>query len=79
MPIYEFRCDACGKEFETLVRRFDERPACPDCRSTAVTKLLSVPAPARSAGQRRLPITSREDAGPCGPDCCRLTGQPCCE
>ncbi len=40
MPIYEYVCDSCGKEFEELVFS-DEPPACPACASAATHKLLS--------------------------------------
>jgi putative FmdB family regulatory protein len=43
MPIFEYSCDACHHEFETLVRTGDT-PACPKCAATALTKLLSLPA-----------------------------------
>lgn len=43
MPIFEYSCDACRHEFETLVRTGDT-PACPKCAGTALTKLLSLPA-----------------------------------
>ena len=33
MPIYEYACHDCGREFETLVRS-DTVPACPRCHST---------------------------------------------
>jgi putative FmdB family regulatory protein len=47
MPIYEYRCTACGAEFEELVRS-DTKVACPECRTTRVAKQLSVPARAPS-------------------------------
>lgn len=43
MPIFEYSCDACHHEFETLVRTGDV-PACPKCAGQALTKLLSLPA-----------------------------------
>ncbi len=43
MPIFEYSCNACRHEFETLVRTGDT-PACPKCAATALTKLLSLPA-----------------------------------
>ena len=43
MPIFEYACDACHHEFETLVRTGDT-PACPKCAGTALTKQLSLPA-----------------------------------
>ena len=40
MPIYEYACRACGKEFESLVRT-GETPECPACASQDLEKLLS--------------------------------------
>jgi len=40
MPLYEYQCRACGREFEKLVRPGDSAPAC-DCGSTDLEKLLS--------------------------------------
>jgi putative FmdB family regulatory protein len=33
MPIYEYRCSACGADFERLQRVSDATPACPTCGS----------------------------------------------
>src|SRR4030065_80565 len=43
MPIYDFVCTKCGYEFESLVRA-TEVPVCPECASSQVKKLLSLPA-----------------------------------
>jgi putative FmdB family regulatory protein len=42
MPIYEYRCSACGHELETL-QKITESPLvnCPSCRADALTKLVS--------------------------------------
>ncbi len=37
MPIFDFRCDKCGHEFEELVRGSD-KPVCPECGSPKLTK-----------------------------------------
>ena len=44
MPLYEYHCDACGRQFE-LIRKFSDLPLdkCPHCGST-VRKLFSSPA-----------------------------------
>ena len=43
MPIFEFKCEECGKEFERLVFSSDsEKPGCPACGSTNTTKEFSV-------------------------------------
>ena len=43
MPIYEFKCNKCGKVFELLcIGSDDEKGAqCPSCGGTETTKLLS--------------------------------------
>ncbi len=43
MPIYEFRCSSCGKEFEEFVRTFTERIKCPFCGGDAEKKLYFSP------------------------------------
>ena len=45
MPLYEYHCDACGREFE-LIRKFSDPPLekCPHCGSGPVHKLMSSPA-----------------------------------
>ena len=40
MPIYEFKCEKCGNEFEMLVFKDDE-PTCPLCGNTKPTKKMS--------------------------------------
>jgi putative FmdB family regulatory protein len=43
MPMYEYRCDECGKGFE-LLRRMSEADfgvACPKCESSAVKRQYS--------------------------------------
>lgn len=39
MPIYSYRCAACGSEFEELRRMSDPAPACPACASAEVKQL----------------------------------------
>ena len=40
MPIYEYKCKKCGETFEVLVRS-TEKPACPQCGSKSLRKLVS--------------------------------------
>jgi len=42
MPIYEYRCGACGHELEVLQKR-SEPPLsdCPECHKPSLTKLIS--------------------------------------
>ena len=45
MPLYEYRCDACGHHFEQI-QKFSDPPVdvCPNCGERQVQKLLSSPA-----------------------------------
>ena len=52
MPIFEYRCQGCGKEFELLVLK-TTNPACPACQSTSLERLVSLPA-VKSAGTHAL-------------------------
>ena len=40
MPIYEYHCDACNKDFEELIFG-DDLPACPHCGARATRRLMS--------------------------------------
>lgn len=40
MPIYEYECKDCGKNFEYLVFG-SEKPDCPACKSKKINKLMS--------------------------------------
>lgn len=40
MPIFDFKCNGCGKVFEKLVRK-EEDKVCPDCASTDLEKQVS--------------------------------------
>ena len=52
MPLYEYSCKVCGKEFELLVRH-DTVAVCPACESAEIEKLLSLPA-VKSSGTHEL-------------------------
>src|SRR5256885_17021707 len=42
MPIYEYRCRACDKDFEKYVSGATTKVACPACASGDITRKLSV-------------------------------------
>lgn len=50
MPIYAFKCDKCGHEFEELVSRMSATAPCPKCSSAKVSKMLTAPADYRGGG-----------------------------
>ena len=43
MPVYEYRCNACGHEFERT-QRMSEDPVkvCPECNEVKVERLISL-------------------------------------
>ena len=73
MPLFEFRCPPCERDFELLVRN-GEQAVCPHCGSKSIEKLLSEAAAPAASSARSLPIASTCPPGdaPCGPRCCRL-------
>lgn len=44
MPIYEYRCSACGQQCE-LIQKFSDEPAttCPNCGKEGLNRLISAP------------------------------------
>jgi putative FmdB family regulatory protein len=72
MPIFEFHCKECRKEFKTL-RKADQlhEVACPSCGTQKVARLLSVPA--RSAASADVEACSMPMGG-----CCRMNDAVSC-
>ncbi len=44
MPLYEYQCKTCGKQFEKMVSfaEADHKPECPHCHSNDTQKRLSL-------------------------------------
>ena len=61
MPIYEYRCQDCDRDFELLVRS-DTVLQCPHCASAQLDKKLSVFATAGSDAEAE----AMAAIGPCG-------------
>lgn len=73
MPLYEFRCEKCGQEFEELVRstEHEETLRCPSCGAARLTRKPSVfAAHAAAAPLPRAGGCGRcgDPNGPCGLD-----------
>ena len=75
MPIFEYACQSCGHEFETLSRT-SVQPECPKCHSAALDKKLSVFATAGSSAGRSSEMALSGPCGTCGhpdgPGACSL-------
>jgi len=62
MPLYEYRCQACGDTFETIrgLNDKDADVACPTCGEKKAEKLMSACCAAKGE-------SSTASAGSCGP------------
>jgi putative FmdB family regulatory protein len=50
MPIYEYRCEECGKRSSALLQRYSSPdPLCPHCGKPGLRRLVSTFATARSS------------------------------
>jgi putative FmdB family regulatory protein len=67
MPIYEYGCAGCGKEFERYVPAPATVVACPDCESLKVRRRLSVVG-VRTGGSA-MATASGTAGGCCGGGC----------
>jgi putative FmdB family regulatory protein len=65
MPIYEYECRGCGRQFEYLVRG-EEIPICPGCGQSDLTRNFSPPA--AYTGNKKDPACPAKDS--CGSPCC---------
>jgi putative FmdB family regulatory protein len=67
MPIFEYRCEACGHRFETIVFGA-QTPECPECHTEKLEKQLSTFAAVSKS-------RSAAPAAGCGAtNCCRMSG-----
>jgi putative FmdB family regulatory protein len=62
MPIYDYKCRACGHQFEKLVR-LDEAPACPVCQAADPERLFSLPGISTQKSRSRTLGIARKQAG----------------
>lgn len=67
MPIYEYRCNQCEREFERYVQTAKAAVSCPSCESARVTRRLSLVG-VRSTGSAFAGGTAASPAG--GGGCC---------
>jgi putative FmdB family regulatory protein len=72
MPIYEYECNSCGREFEILVRNASPPPECPGCHGSELRKKLSAFAAITGAASAHaeLPASCQSCGNPGGPGAC---------
>jgi putative FmdB family regulatory protein len=74
MPLYEYTCRDCDRDFEALVFD-DEAVECPECQGENVGRLLSLPARPRT-GATNLPTSCGDPSlPPCGAPWCQRQGK----
>jgi putative FmdB family regulatory protein len=44
MPIYEYKCRSCGRQFEYLILSSTPAPKCPSCKKKDLERLISLSA-----------------------------------
>ncbi len=71
MPIYEYRCNQCGGEFEKYLSSGSTAVACPSCESARVTRRLSLLSVRTKDAPAGLPAGSApmSGGGCCGGGC----------
>jgi len=74
MPIFEYLCKDCGKQFEVLVRGAG-KARCPKCNSTSLDQQLSAFAVAVGHGNGGSTELASEPAPGCGS--CGMGGGSC--
>jgi len=75
MPLFEYACRHCDREFETLVRA-NETPECPSCGGTDLERRLSVFAAHTNGSSSADAMAASGACGRCGdprgPGACSL-------
>jgi len=80
MPIYEYQCENCGKRTEILHKRLEEKEPiiCPNCGSTEMKKLISLPFINTNSpldvGKKKAPTTCCGSDTPCATPPCSTDG-----
>ncbi|MBK8480757.1 MAG: zinc ribbon domain-containing protein [Proteobacteria bacterium] len=73
MPIYEYKCERCERQFEVLLKT-TEKAKCPHCGGAKLKQQLSVFAVggASGGGMDALPDACRSCGDPRGPGACGM-------
>ena len=76
MPIFEYQCDDCGRQFEKLVRASSPAVACPGCGGEKVEQQYSTFAAQMGAGgsTKAGDTCAPMPSGGCGSGMCGMPG-----
>jgi putative FmdB family regulatory protein len=69
MPIYEYRCNECEREFERYVSGASVAVECPTCQSERVMRRLSVVSRLNLGASSSVPAGGMSGGGCCGGGC----------
>jgi putative FmdB family regulatory protein len=69
MPIYEYRCNECEREFERYVSGASVAVECPTCQSERVMRRLSVVNRLNLGASSSVPAGGMSGGGCCGGGC----------
>lgn len=77
MPIYEFQCDKCKKQFEVVTLSMNEKPkaSCPKCKSKKASKIVSKVGKGKYSGMRSGGSTST--SAPASSGCSSCSSSNC--
>mgnify|MGYP001548670425 CR=1 len=77
MPIYEYKCNHCDTDFETLVIG-SSVPQCPECDSQDLTRLMSacgfISKTTTAAGETSVKSSGSSACGSCSASSCSSCG-----
>jgi putative FmdB family regulatory protein len=77
MPMFEYRCQSCGHQFEQLTRA-GLVPSCPKCQGEQLEKQLSVFAVSVQGGSSAASLPADSPCASCqvpgGPGACGMAG-----
>jgi len=77
VPIYEYKCDDCGKISELLVLKKDEAVGCTSCNSQNLEKLMSAHNTVGTVGSGNNFAVNIPDGCYGSPNCCDNPGSCC--
>jgi putative FmdB family regulatory protein len=75
MPIYEYHCEQCGHDFESLVFGTEEPDDCPGCNGKNIRRLMSACGfKSKGAGGETVSSSASSSCGGCAASSCAGCG-----